>query len=295
MTEPELKALGVRIISTTRDLFTSRAEAEGLNQTEMLDRMIIHYIENPPGNASVTPSEESARAQEPSLEKIELTKSIESIKSAAKDLESMALRIKDSDGAEGYKRSLKEVAEEASAINTLLSGIKKLHEIIVASHKLILDAASNASEPFAKIVLDQTQQAQKFSDLYKAMAININALNKSAIESVENAKKIASTLDHQVTNAVTKSAINIYEKTEKFLDVRNRFLNLFMGGTIAALVVSGGSLFYSTMFVKEQADTTMNLAQSCVSFYSRFEAAACDFRKGKKAKIEELMTSAGCK
>lgn len=292
MTEPEFKVLSIKVTSNLRDRFAQKADDEGISQIELLDKVLIQYLDRPAQSSPSTPPLLVANSDRKNKD---LEDAISRIQLSAKDLENMALRIKASEGAEGYKRSLKEVAEEASAINTLLGGIKKLHEIIGASQKLILDAASSASEPFAKIVLDQTQQAQKFIDLYKTMALNISALDRSASEALEKAKKVSNTLDQEVTNAVSKSAINVFEKTEKFLDVRNRFLNVIMGGTIAALVVSGGTLFYSTMFVKKQADTTMNLAQNCVNFYSRFEVAACDFRKGKKAKIEELMTSADCK
>lgn len=300
MTEVELKPLGVRISTVTRERFANQAAAEGLGQTEMLEKIMAHYFdgpsEQPPfSTAEITPEEPAFEAEKFDHERAELSHATATIKEAAQSLEALARKIKESEGAEGYKRSLKEVAEEAAAINTLLGGIKRLHEIIASSHKLIMEASENASEPFQKIILDQAEQAEKFAGIYKSVATSIQALDKASSEAVQKAQKISHTLDHQVTTALVESSQRIHEKTISYLDRRNGFLNFLMGGMIAAVVVAGGSLFYSTLFVKKQADSTLSLAQSCVSFYGRFEAAACDFRKGRRAKIEELMTTADCK
>jgi hypothetical protein len=286
--DSEMKPLTIRVPTTLRERFVTLAQNEGLNQTDMFERILGSYQAGGSQKAQAAPEPEPEKFDR---ERAELSHATATIREAAESLEALARKIKESEGAEGYKRSLREIAEEASAINTLLGGVKRLHEIIGSSHKLILEASEKASEPFQKIVLDQAGQAQKFADLYQQIATHTQALEKVASSSVQKAEKLANTLDHQVTTAATESAQKIYQKTHEYLSLRNTFLNVIMIGTLVALLGSMGAIYYA----KKQGDAVVEMAQNYVHFYHNFRAATCDLRKGKKAAIESLMSDVECR
>jgi hypothetical protein len=286
--DSEMKPLTIRVPTPLRERFVTLAQNEGLNQTDMFERILGSYQAGGSQKTQPVPGPEPEKFDR---ERAELTHAAATIKEAAEGLESLARKIKESEGAEGYKRSLREIAEEASAINTLLSGVKRLHEIIGSSHKLILEASEKASEPFQKIILDQGEQAKKMAELYQQIATHTQALDKVANSTVQKAEKLANTLDHQVTAAVVESAQSIYRKTEEFLSTRNTFLNFIMIGTLVALLGSMGAIYYA----KKQGDVAVEMAQNYVYFYQSFRAATCDLRKGKDAEIKRLMSDVECR
>lgn len=286
----ELKTLSIRVGASTRDQFTTRASAEGVNQTEMFERMMARYGAN--GSAEDRANEDQDSGTEFDQERAELSHATASILVAAKELEGLAKKIKEAEGAEGYKRSLKEVAEEASAINTLLGGIKRLHEVIGTSHKTIVEAASNASEPFQKIVADQAQQAQNYDKLYREMATNISTLNKATTDAVQKADRIANTLDHSVTNAVVQSAHNVFEKTERYVGYRATFLNVLMVISALGLTTAGASLYYVGFVLRGQQ---AEIQTSCLDVKNELVDASCQFKLKKNQKpITDLMNRVRC-
>lgn len=290
MTESlEAKPFGVRINSEIKGRFAARALEETLGQQEMLEKILGAYLDDQKPDAFVPQTIEAEVTDA-------LKEAIASFQSAAKDLEAETKRLKSPETVEGYKKGLKEIAEETSSITTLLGGINKLHEVIKSSHKMILEASTNASEPFQKIVLDQAHQAQKLHETQIKIGKNIEGLDKAASEAVAKAEALTYTLDQKVTQSVVQAAHNVFQKSERYLDDRNKFL---MGLVIAAVfstLAAAGSLYYSGFVVKSQVDESKNLSQWCGQFYDSFTSASCQFRtKNKADQINSLMKIPTCK
>ncbi len=293
MTDIEMKPLGVRLPVTLIEQFSERAKSEGLTQTELLQKMMTPYLDESPTKAEeIGPQNPPEKFEQ---ERAELSHATATIKEVSQDIEKLIKKVKDSESESGYKKSLKDVAEEAAAINTLLGGIKRLHEIIATTHKLILEAADSASEPFQKIILDQQEQAKKLAEIYKAADTQIKALSGVVSATLQKAEKISSTLDSQVTAAVRDSAVSIHRKTEEYLDRRNGFFNFIFIGTIVSLGVGIFSLFFSIFYVQKQTSSNIDMVQSYVTFHRSFESAVCDSKKGQSARLKSLYETVQCK
>lgn len=290
MTETqEAKAFGVRISPEIKNRFASRALEENLGQQELIEKIISQYLDPPEPLAAIAHEQDGERSAE-------FKAALESLKTAAKEIEAEAKRLKSPETMEGYKKGLKEIAEEAASITTLLAAITKLHEIIKSSYKLILEASAKASEPFQKIVLDQTQQAQKLNEAYVRIGKNIEALDKTAVDAVSRAEAISNSLDHKVTNSVVQAAHNVFQKSERYLDDRNKFLMGLVIAVALSTAAAAGSLYYSGFVVKSQVDESRSLSQWCGQFYDQFTAASCQFRtKNKADQINSLMKIPSCK
>ena len=287
----EAKAFGVRIGPEIKSRFASRATQENLGQQEMLEKILTQYLNGPELMAAPSPVEVIEGENTAALKA-----AVESLQMAAKEIEAEAKRLKAPETMEGYKKGLKEIAEEAASITTLLASINKLHEVIKTSYKMILEASAKASEPFQKIVLDQAQQAQKLNDTYAKIGKNIDGLDKAASEAMTKAEALTHSLDHKVTNSVIQAAHNVFQKSERYLDDRNKLLMGLVIAVIFSTIAAAGSLYYSGFVVKSQVDESRSLSQWCGQFYDQFTAASCEFRtKNKTNQINSLMKTPTCK
>jgi archaellum component FlaC len=276
MTDMEMKALGVRLSVLTIDRFAERAKKEGLSQTEMLEKIMAQYLDElPPKDLDSAPKESG------------LDEAIERIHRAASDIEKAAMKVKESEGVEGYKKTIRDVADEVSSLSRLIGSVKTLHGVLSSAQKTIMDAAEGASEPFAKLVLDQAQQAEKFKASYEQMATNIQTLDALSKSAVKNAEKVANCLDSDVKGAVAEVTTRVFEKADGFLDKRNTFLQALM---LVALLGTAGSFAAIWMVWKVIPDQTI----SCRIVTDNLYEAACAFQARNSGPLTDLAKRVRC-
>lgn len=276
MTDMEMKALGVRLSVLTIDRFAERAKKEGLSQTEMLEKIMAQYLDElPQKDLDSTPKESG------------LDEAVERIHQAAKDIEKAALKVKESEGVEGYKKTIRDVADEVSSLSRLIGSVKTLHGVLSSAQKTIMDAAESASEPFEKLVLDQAQQAEKFKASYEQMATNIQTLDTLSKSAVKNAEKVANSLDSDVKNAVSEVTTRVFEKAEGFLDKRNTFLQALMLLAILGTAGSGVAIYLGKWVIPKQV-------KSCELVFDEVIEAACLFQQNKVDPLVKLAKRVRC-